>query len=244
VTETGIKIDNGAPQPSSSDAELKLAEPSPGPFVKPNYPFLALVSITSLVLDLGSKWWAKTHLEDAKSFADRRVQLIPNYLSLSFAKNKGGAWGLLQNEPESIRRPFFLGISLLAVVFIVSLYRRLTPQQTALKWGLPLVLGGALGNLVNRIQYNYVVDFIDAYYKTGHEEHHWPTFNIADVAIVVGVGLMAVDMFTSRRGPKPAIPAASAFEVAGSTEAAPEKPAEPAASPEPAAPEPPPATGA
>jgi signal peptidase II len=215
VMETGSKIDEPAPPAAIKQVELPR-EPLP----KPNYVFLGVVSITSLVADLASKWWAKTHLEDAKSFADRHVELIPNYLSLSFAKNKGGAWGLLQNEPESIRRPFFLGISALAVVFIVSLYRRLTPQQTALKWGLPLVLGGALGNLVNRIQYNYVVDFIDAYYKTGHQEHHWPTFNIADVAIVVGVGLMAVDMFTSRRTPKANIPAESAFALARSTEAA------------------------
>jgi signal peptidase II len=213
----------------------KPPEPAPLPRIpveppyRPNYVFLAVASIVSLGLDLGSKWWAKSHLEDAKSFSQRHVEIIPKLLTFTFAKNKGGAWGLLQDEPETVRRPFFLGISVLAVLFIVSLYRRLTPQQTALKWGLPLVLGGALGNLVNRIQYNYVVDFIDCYAKWNDEIHHWPTFNIADVAIVVGVGLMAVDMFTSRRPkvlppPAPVAPPVPVSTPAPSAEEAPRAP--------------------
>jgi signal peptidase II len=202
-----------APEPSV-DAPVKagLAAAITPPPARPNYVFLGVVAIVTLALDLGSKIWAKAHLEDAKSFVDRHVEVIPKLVSLTFARNKGGAWGLLQEESESVRRPFFFSISLLAVIFIVSLYRKLTPEQTALKWGLPLVLGGALGNLVNRIQYNFVVDFIDVYAKWGGENHHWPTFNIADVAIVVGVGLMAIDMFTSRK-PKVVAPAASAEEA-------------------------------
>jgi signal peptidase II len=116
-----------------------------------------------------------------------------------FAKNRGGAWGLLQNETESLRRPFFLIVSVAAIVFIVSLYRKLQRGQTALKWGLPLVLGGALGNLVDRIRYGYVVDFIDIFVRMGDGVEHWPTFNVADISICVGVGLMAIDMFTSRQ---------------------------------------------
>ncbi|MEP7121510.1 MAG: signal peptidase II [Byssovorax sp.] len=207
-----------APNPEVADAAKVEVEVAPKPAVvappsmRPNYVFLGLVSILTLAADLGSKIWAKGHLEDAKSFADRHVDVVPHFMSLTFAANKGGAWGLLQGEPESVRRPFFFSISLLAVIFIVSLYRRLAPDQTALKWGLPLVLGGALGNLVNRIQYNFVVDFIDVYAKWGGENHHWPTFNIADVAIVAGVGLMAIDMFTSRK-PKAPAPAATAEEA-------------------------------
>lgn len=198
-----------------ADTEVKpaaAAAPTQPPALRPNYLFLGVVAIITLALDLGSKIWAKGHLEDAKSFADKHIEVIPKFMAFTFARNKGGAWGLLQDESESVRRPFFFSISLLAVIFIVSLYRKLTPDQTALKWGLPLVLGGALGNLVNRIQYNYVVDFIDVYAKWGGENHHWPTFNIADIAIVAGVGLMAVDMFTSRKPQTPA-PVASAEET-------------------------------
>jgi signal peptidase II len=104
-----------------------------------------------------------------------------------------------------------------AITFIVTLYRRLQPRQRALKWGLPLVLGGALGNVFDRIRYGHVIDFID--YRAewvrkmnetvgrlfpGHgvATDHWPTFNVADVAICVGVALMAIDMFTAKRHPR------------------------------------------
>ncbi|MCC6556930.1 MAG: signal peptidase II [Polyangiaceae bacterium] len=166
------------------------------PLPHPGYAFLAVVAFITLAADLGTKWWAKSRLEAPKSFMDRRLEVVKDHVNLIFAKNMGGAWGILQDESEAVRRPFFLLISIAAVIFIVSLYRKLDPRQWALKWGLPLVLGGALGNLVDRIRYGYVVDFIQIRVT---QTFVWPTFNVADVAIVVGVGLMAVDMFTSRR---------------------------------------------
>ncbi len=203
-----------------ADASPEVAAPA-APY-RPNFVFLAIVSVVSLVLDLGTKIWAKRtlELEDLPCHTKPAIVVIKDHFGFIFACNRGGAWGLLQNEPESIRRPFFLGISVAAIVFIVSLYRKLTPEQWALKWGLPLVLGGALGNLVNRIQYNYVVDFIDVSGDLirklnrlfGSSTNHWPTFNVADIAIVVGVGLMAVDMFTPRKSalPAPPVPAGPA----------------------------------
>jgi signal peptidase II len=224
-----------APPPAVEPARVEVAAAPPER--GPGYVFLGVVTVLTLAADLGSKWWAKSRLLEGKLFSERRIEVIENWFAFSFAKNKGGAWGILQNEPEVVRRYFFLGISILAVVFIVSLYRRLTPGQTALKWGLPLVLGGALGNLVNRIQYNYVVDFIDFYYvgKDGND-HHWPTFNVADIAIVVGVGLMAVDMFTTRK-PKETLAAGAPF-----SKSVPVVPVEPPgdAAPPPASGEPPP----
>ena len=119
----------------------------------------------------------------------------------------------MQGPNENVRRPFFLLVSAAAIAFIVTLYRRLQPRQRALKWGLPLVLGGALGNVFDRIRYGHVIDFIDFradWLKKGNElvaryvkDHvvtdHWPTFNVADIAICVGVALMAIDMFTAKR---------------------------------------------
>jgi signal peptidase II len=197
------KLEPSAPNAADDAAPRRADQPGEPPY-RPSYLFLAVVSLLALAADLGTKLWAKARLEDARSYGEGHIEVIPKFLKLIFAHNKGGAWGLLGDQPEAIRRPFFLGISAVAILFIVSLYRRLTPQQTALKWGLPFVLGGALGNLINRIQYNYVVDFIDVYVTSGDKEHHWPTFNVADIAICVGVGLMAVDMFTSRRtAPRP-----------------------------------------
>ncbi|AUX32789.1 MULTISPECIES: signal peptidase II [Sorangium] len=175
------------------------------PTYRPSYVFLLVVSAVTLAADLGTKWWAKDRLEP-RALADlaeaprplalRKIEVIKDHLNLIFAKNHGGAWGILGDESEAIRRPFFLLVSLAAIVFIVSLYRKLHPSQIALRWGLPLVLGGALGNLVDRIRYGYVIDFIQVRFTPTFV---WPTFNVADIAIVVGVGLMAIDMFSPQR---------------------------------------------
>ncbi len=174
---------------------------------RPSYVFLALVSVLTLAADLGSKTWAEQHLDGSTV-----AEIVKNHVTLILAKNRGGAWGLLQSTSENVRRPFFLLVSVAAIAFIMTLYRRLTPNQRSLKWGLPLVLGGALGNVFDRIRYGHVIDFID--YRADwmrwlnerllHSPNdHWPTFNIADIAICVGVGLMAIDMFTSKRGQRP-----------------------------------------
>ena len=115
-----------------------------------------------------------------------------------------------------MRRPFFLLVSVAAIAFIMTLYRRLLPRQRALKWGLPLVLGGALGNVLDRIRFGQVIDFIDVHLVYRGIERHWPTFNVADIAICVGVGLMAIDMFTTKRAPPamraPSLPPAQSGE--------------------------------
>jgi signal peptidase II len=206
--------DRGAPElPSAAPAPVAATLSVPGarlgmPFgatrviadygrPRPSYVFLSLVSILSLAADIGSKSWAEHHLDGYPG----TVEIWKNYVTLLLAKNRGGAWGLLQSTSENVRRPFFLLVSVAAIAFIMTLYRRLTERQKALKWGLPLVLGGALGNVFDRIRYGHVIDFIDVHVLYKGTEHHWPTFNIADVAICVGVGLMAVDMFTSKRAP-------------------------------------------
>lgn len=202
------------PPPPAPAASGPASTPSGegGAAWKPSYVFLVVLTVVNLVADIGTKQWIKHHFESGTGLrAARKIEVIPNYMNLIFATNKGGAWGILQGETEALRRPFFLSVSVLAIVFILSLYRKLTPEQRALKWGLPLVLGGALGNLVDRILYGWVIDFIDCYTKVGADEKHWPTFNVADIAICIGVGLMAIDMFTSREGAssgaKPSTPA-------------------------------------
>ena len=177
-----------------------VAELPPQPPHRPGYGFLAIVSVISLALDLGSKRWAEKTLAVGDVPAPKTI--IKGVFGFVLAKNKGGAWGLLQGSSEKVRIPFFVIVSVLAILFIVSLYRRLHEQQTALKWGLPLVLGGALGNLVDRIRYGSVIDFIDVQATWEGAPHHWPTFNVADIAICVGVALMAVDMLTARRSAK------------------------------------------
>lgn len=211
--QTSEEIPSGAPPPADT-GDLVASRRPKAPRARTSLLFLLVVSGVSLGADLGSKAWAVRALErqapSGEFFATPKE--IASSWTLVLARNRGGAWGLLQSAEEYVRRPFFLAISVLAIAFIVSLYRRVHPQQTALKWGLPLVLGGALGNLVDRIRFSWVIDFIDyratwvRYLNQGINKiwhshavtDHWPTFNVADIVICVGVGLMAIDMFTSR----------------------------------------------
>ena len=208
----------------------------------PAYLFLAIVSVATLGLDIASKLWAEKALDYQPPMHVIEGKTV-NF-GFQLARNHGGAWGLLQGSPENLRKPFFLLVSALAIGFIVYLFSRLQPRQRALKWGLPLVLGGALGNVFDRIRYGWVIDFIDVHFiKSNGQEWHWPTFNVADIAICVGVGLMAIDMFGSKRGDKKAEtkddaddaekPAAAAEKTKTEDEAdAPAESEEPAASEE------------
>lgn len=167
-----------------------------GPVAHASYWILGVVSFVCAALDLGTKHWAKANLEgyDPATLGPKKLELIPGYLQFVFAQNPGGAWSFLRSLHEVLRRPFFLFVSAAAIVFIVSVYGRIDRRHWALVWGLPLALGGAIGNLVDRMRYGWVIDFVDFYVVRDGREMHWPTYNVADVFIVVGVGMMGVDM--------------------------------------------------
>lgn len=176
---------------------------------RPSYRFFGIVAALSLIADITTKVWAEVVINQ-RGFEP--IKIVGENINITLAYNQGGAWGLFAGADEMVRKPFFLGVSAFAIFFIISLYSRLHPSQRALKWGLPLVLGGALGNLSDRITRSQVIDFIDyrgdwvmqlnlfvhKYVKSWAVTDHWPTFNVADIAICIGVGLMAVDMFTHR----------------------------------------------
>lgn len=173
--------------------------PSAKPAPKASINLLLSVTLISLVADLASKSWAKAALAPIGRGKGKHFTVIAGYVDFIFAQNPGGAWSFLRSVPDTIRRPFFLMVSSAAIVFIVSVYRRLSADQRAMKWGLAFALGGAMGNLVDRIRFGWVVDFVDVYITRGGKEHHWPTFNVADIAIVIGVLLMASDMLRPSR---------------------------------------------
>jgi signal peptidase II len=181
------------------DREEKRAEAPPNDAYRPSMLFLAVITVVSAAADLASKGWAKAALSGADKTRARSIEVIKDHFDFLYTLNPGGAWSFLRNLPENLRRPFFLFVSSAAIVFIVSVYRRIHRDQWAMRWGLPLALGGAIGNLVDRIRYGSVIDFIDFYVIRAGREHHWPTFNVADIAIVAGVALMALDTFLSRK---------------------------------------------
>lgn len=122
----------------------------------------------------------------------RAVNVIDGFWAHSYARNPGAAFGFLSGSAEWLRRPFFIGISIVAVIIIMGLFRRLRDDQYAFIVTMSCIVGGALGNFIDRVRYGYVVDFIDWYATIGGEVKHWPTFNIADVFISVGVVLLSI----------------------------------------------------
>ena len=106
--------------------------------------------------------------------------------AMRYVENAGAAWGLFQEMSEGARNAFFTVVSLAAVAFILFYYRRLRREQRYAQLALSMLLAGAMGNFVDRLARRYVIDFIDWYAGS----YHWPTFNVADSLIVVGVALL------------------------------------------------------
>jgi signal peptidase II len=151
------------------------------------------LSAVVLLLDQGSKL-----LADARLVFHEPVGLLP-FFNLRLAYNTGAAFSFLGNA-GGWQRWFFAGISVLVISVLVVWMRRLKPEQWQLSVAFALIIGGALGNLIDRLVYGHVIDFIDVYYKTWH----WPTFNIADSAITLGAGLLLLDAWVAHRREKQA----------------------------------------
>lgn len=115
---------------------------------------------------------------------------VTSFFNLVLAHNKGAAFSFLAAE-AGWQRYLFTGIAAVAVIFMMYLLKRHAGQRLFC-WALALILGGALGNLIDRVLYGYVVDFLD-FYIPGSRWPHWPAFNVADSAIVVGAALFVID---------------------------------------------------
>jgi len=128
----------------------------------------------------------------------RSYTVSQNFFRIRYAENPGAAWGLFRNLPEDIRSPLFHLVSISAVVLICYYFTKLSGTNAAEKWalwGLPLVLGGAIGNYIDRLARGFVVDFLEAHW---FDKASWPVFNVADSAICVGVGMLVLDAFVRR----------------------------------------------
>jgi lipoprotein signal peptidase len=176
---------------TASLLELHEGPAAPSPPVAP-----ALgIATAAFIADALTKLWAVVALE---VHGGGTMELVRGNLELGVARNPGAAFSFLRDAPEAVRRPLFVGVSIAAILFVMAAYRRLDRARVAARWGFALVLGGALGNLVDRIRDASVVDFIQAHATWGGVDHRWPVFNVADVAISVGVALLLADIVGRR----------------------------------------------
>lgn len=144
------------------------------------------LSLLVIGLDQVSK-----QLAESSMMVFERVAVIP-FLNMTLAYNEGAAFSFLSDQ-GGWQRWLFAGLAIVVTLILVGWLRRLKSEKI-LAVSLSLVIGGAVGNLIDRLLYGHVIDFIDLYYQ----QWHWPAFNIADSAISVGVVLMLLDAFLEK----------------------------------------------
>jgi signal peptidase II len=156
--------------------------------MKNKYAWFSVIAAAVIALDQLTK-----HLVVQRFKLHESVRVIPGFFDLTYVRNPGAAFGFLAGATGAWRSIFFITVSAVALVVIVALVRQTRDRLPLLAFGL--IGGGAVGNLIDRVRFGEVVDFIDWFYRT----YHWPTFNIADSAISIGVGLLAIDMLFPRK---------------------------------------------
>jgi signal peptidase II len=152
--------------------------------------YLILLALTPLILVIDQL--TKLYIDRSMALY-QSIPVIDGLFSITYLRNKGAAFSFLANA--SWRLPFFMLVSLIAVVAILVAFAKLRDDQRLAALSLTMILSGAVGNLIDRIRLGEVIDFLDVYWRN----HHWPAFNVADSAICVGVALLALDMFREER---------------------------------------------
>jgi lipoprotein signal peptidase len=184
---------------------------------------LIVLFVLSVGIDQGTKQWALHGLLDESFHAEadkypvcgdedqerararfvrrhqENVTVVDGLFDFRYVENCASAFGMMGSAPEWFRFPFFIVVSAFAAFFIPYLYRKTPASQRLMLYAMPFVLGGAVGNLLDRVIYRYVIDFVDWYVVIGGVDRHWPTFNVADAAIVIGIGLMLLQLLPRRK---------------------------------------------
>lgn len=150
-----------------------------------------IITAAVIILDLWTKWLVVRRID-----LHEAIPIIPDFFQLVHVRNTGAAFGIGANA-DSRLIPLLLNGGAIAVFCVVVVYAlRSAVTDRVLQTGLHLILGGAIGNLLDRFRFGYVVDFLDVYVRN----HHWPAFNVADSAICIGITLLFFDM---KKKPEP-----------------------------------------
>jgi signal peptidase II len=158
--------------------------------MKRKYALFALAGAVTVLLDLGTKAWVEATFRLYES-----LTVVEGFFNITYVRNPGVAFGMMANTP-GVRIPLLVAVTLAVTAVMVLMLRRMEPTERAAPAWLGLICGGAAGNVADRIRYGEVVDFLDLFWRT----YHWPTFNVADIAICVGIGaLLASDLLRQRR---------------------------------------------
>ncbi len=152
---------------------------------------LRLLSIVFVIFT--SDFYKKALIQD-NFLLYQPVPVVEGFLNITYVENPGAAFGIMSDMDPLFRSIFFGVVSVLAVTIVLYIYFKHPENSNLIRNASAMILGGAIGNMTDRVRFGKVVDFIDIYWG----EYHWPAFNIADMAISIGVGLFLLDMFINK----------------------------------------------
>jgi signal peptidase II len=150
----------------------------------------AVLFFVILFGDQLTKWIATSYLKYGES-----VPVIPDFFNYTLVHNKGAAFGMFAGLEDFHRQISLAVVSFLALLVIYFFLKKEVKDDTVSQKALYCVLAGAFGNIIDRIRFDYVVDFLDFYYKN----YHWPAFNVADMAISIGVSILIIRMVFQKK---------------------------------------------
>lgn len=160
---------------------------------KKTFLFLAIAGAV-ILLDQLTKSWIIATLRLHDGFA-----VVDGFFNIIHVRNPGAAFGFLAEASPAFRSVFFLAVTLVAILLIIHYLRHALRQtgieKLSLVFSLALILAGAVGNLIDRLRFGEVVDFLDIYVGT----YHWPAFNVADASISIGATVLAISLFAKRK---------------------------------------------
>ena len=133
-----------------------------------------------------TKFWVTLHIPRHYS-----ISVVEGFFNLTHIRNPGVAFGLFARHESEYKVLFLVVVTIIAIIAILSIFHQSPDNKRAVRVGLILIFSGAVGNLIDRILYGEVIDFLDIFY----EGFHWPAFNVADACITTGVSFMIYDLF-------------------------------------------------
>lgn len=149
--------------------------------LKRNYLLFILTVLVIIVLDQITKIYIDTHMT-----LHETIPVIQGFFNITYVRNPGAAFGFLSDASPFLRALFLIGVSILAAGLIVYYIIKMKTEDILLVYGMSLIMGGAVGNLIDRIRLGEVIDFLDVYIST----YHWPAFNVADSAVSLGAVIL------------------------------------------------------
>ena len=158
------------------------------------YYYLLIILPIIILIDQITKIYIINNFSHGES-----IPVIADFFNITYVRNKGAIFGIFSDLDPSIRKPFFIILPIIALFIMLYLFKKTDKKDVIALISLSLIMSGAIGNFIDRIQYEYVVDFLDFHWKN---KMHYPAFNVADSSITVGVFFMCWEILTSNKKAK------------------------------------------